>query len=98
MPGNRLPLDDDALIPDPAIAEDLGITLRSLSDWDRDPNLGFPAPIRIRRRKYRRAGDYRKFKERRAAQAQSPGNAGWAVTRTRPRVRGRFSALGEGNP
>ena len=90
MLGDR-PLHDDSLVPDRVIADDAGVTLRSINEWEKDPELGFPAAIRIRRRKYRKWGEYRKFKERRAAQAQTPGNAGWAVTRTRPRVRGRFA-------
>jgi len=92
MLGDR-PLHDDSLVPDRIIADDAGVTLRSIAEWEKDPELGFPAAVRIRRRKYRVWGAYRKFKERRAAQSQTAGNAGYAVMRTRPRVRGRFSRL-----
>jgi hypothetical protein len=86
---------DGALIPDAIIAKDAGVTLRTLATWDDDPQLDFPAAVRIRGRKYRRWGDYQKFKARHSVQAQI-GNAGWRVTRTRPRVGGRFSKASGG--
>jgi hypothetical protein len=81
---------DEALIPDPVLAKDSGVTLRTIKTWEKtEPD--FPARVRIRGRNYRRRGDYQRFKHRRSAQTQTQGNAGWQVTRTRPRVRGRFS-------
>jgi hypothetical protein len=43
------------LIPDPQVARDLGRGLRTLARWDARPELGFPPPIRINRRKFRDA-------------------------------------------
>jgi predicted DNA-binding transcriptional regulator AlpA len=63
----RIP-DDDPLIPDPQVQKELGISAMTLWRWDRDPKLGFPPPIRIRRRKYRRRSALNRFK---AAQEQS---------------------------
>jgi hypothetical protein len=87
--------NDDALVPDALIARDAGVTLRTLATWDDDPQLNFPAAVRIRGRKYRRWGEYQRFKARHRAQTQI-GNAGWRAMQTRPRVRGRFSKASEG--
>jgi hypothetical protein len=43
------------LIPDPQVARDLGRGLRTLARWDARPELGFPPPIFINKRKYRDA-------------------------------------------
>jgi len=43
------------LIPDPAVAQRYQVHLRTLDRWDKNPDLGFPPPIRIRNRKYREA-------------------------------------------
>jgi hypothetical protein len=83
---------DDAIVPDSFIAEDAHVTLRTIREWSADPKLDFPAVIRIRGRKYRRWGDYQKFKKRQSEQTTPSANAGWQVTQTRPRVHGRFSA------
>jgi predicted DNA-binding transcriptional regulator AlpA len=48
--------ENPKLIPDPQVARDLGITLRTLFRWDTEhPELKFPKPVYINGRKYRRA-------------------------------------------
>jgi hypothetical protein len=41
------------LIPDRRAAERYGVHIRTLARWDAAPNLGFPAPIYLRGRRYR---------------------------------------------
>ena len=46
----------DALVPDPQVQKEFGVTAMSIWRWDRDPELiklGWPPPIRIRSRKFR---------------------------------------------
>lgn len=40
------------LIPAPAIAAELGVNIRTLDRWLRDPDLAFPKPVRIKTRNY----------------------------------------------
>jgi hypothetical protein len=43
-------------VPDPQVIREFGITAMSLWRWDRDPvlkQMGWPAPVRIRKRKFR---------------------------------------------
>jgi hypothetical protein len=48
-------LDRDTLLPDRKVRERYGgISEMTLYRWDHDPSLGFPPPIRINGRKYRR--------------------------------------------
>lgn len=42
------------LMPDPQVARVLGVSLRTLARWDANPELGFPLPTVINRRKFRR--------------------------------------------
>jgi hypothetical protein len=42
------------LLPDPRVADRYQVTSRTICRWDTQPNLGFPKPVRINRRKYRR--------------------------------------------
>ena len=41
------------LIPDPLVLQRYGISAMTLWRWDHDPDLKFPKPKRIRKRKYR---------------------------------------------
>jgi predicted DNA-binding transcriptional regulator AlpA len=60
--------DDDLLIPDPEVRRRYGgISEMTLWRWDRDPTLGFPKPVRIRNRKYRRLSELRAWEIERAA-------------------------------
>ncbi len=55
----------DELVPDPQIARELNISLMTMWRWDRDPELtalGWPAPVYIRKRKYRGRKKFEKFK------------------------------------
>lgn len=66
--------EQDSLIPDPEVAKEFGISLMSLWRWDRDPDLGFPPRIKIRRRNYRsrRGLDQFKAKMLRGALVRKP--------------------------
>jgi predicted DNA-binding transcriptional regulator AlpA len=41
------------LLPDAKVRDRYGVSGMTIWRWDRDPDLGFPAPIRINGRKYR---------------------------------------------
>ena len=69
----------DELVPDPLVAQEFNITLMTLWRWTKDPELGFPPPVKIRKRNFRSRKKLDTFKQRlmRDALAQ----------RTRPRSR-----------
>jgi hypothetical protein len=46
--------DSADLLPDPQVARRYNVHLRTLYRWDEQPALGFPKPIVINHRKYRR--------------------------------------------
>ncbi len=55
----------DELVPDPQVCKELGVSAMSLWRWDRDPEmaaLGWGAPIRINKRKYRGRQQLEAFK------------------------------------
>jgi hypothetical protein len=56
--------------PDSAIAEYLGVHPKSLPRWDRNPKLGFPRPIFINGRKFRKWAEIHEF-TRKAAVAHA---------------------------
>ena len=41
------------LASDRLVAQRYDVTVRTLERWDEKPDLGFPPPVRIRRRRYR---------------------------------------------
>jgi hypothetical protein len=43
------------LIPDRRTAERYGVHIRTLSRWDKTPDLSFPPPVYLRGRRYREA-------------------------------------------
>jgi hypothetical protein len=45
--------DVDVLVPDPQVREEFGVTEMTMHRWDRDPTLGFPPKIKIRRHNFR---------------------------------------------
>jgi hypothetical protein len=45
--------DQPEFIPDPQVARRYRVTLMTLWRWDRKPELEFPSPMYIGRRKYR---------------------------------------------
>jgi predicted DNA-binding transcriptional regulator AlpA len=52
--GEAFDPNDDRLIPDPQMRKRYGVSEMTVWRWDRQPDLGFPPPIRINGRKYRR--------------------------------------------
>jgi hypothetical protein len=65
--------DDSAVDPDSKVAKQLGIHIKSLPRWDARPELGFPPPIYINGRKYRRRREVQEFLRRAAvAHASKP--------------------------
>jgi hypothetical protein len=56
--------DEDVgeLVPDPQVCREFQITAMTLWRWDHDPELEFPPPIRIRKRKFRRRSALEIFK------------------------------------
>jgi hypothetical protein len=53
-------------LPEAKVRERYGVCAMTLSRWDRDPDLGFPKPIYIRRRKYRHLSELDAFDAARA--------------------------------
>ena len=56
------------LVPDKQVSERYGVHISTLYNWDRDPNLNFPRPIRINRRKFRDEAELDQFDRARAAE------------------------------
>jgi predicted DNA-binding transcriptional regulator AlpA len=56
------------LVPDKAVSERYGVHISTLYNWDRDPDLNFPRPIRINRRKFRDEAELDRFDRDRAAE------------------------------
>ena len=60
-------MQDQNLMPAPAARRYLGnISDMCLWRWERNPEMGFPQPIRINKRKYFRKADLDAFIERRS--------------------------------
>ena len=55
------------LLPDPLVAERYKVTPRTLHRWDRQSDLGFPQPLLINGRKYRRLAQLESWERERAA-------------------------------
>jgi hypothetical protein len=58
------PLLQDELVPDPQVCKEFGITAMTLWRWDRDPELDFPPPVKIRKKNYRSRQLLEQFKQR----------------------------------
>jgi hypothetical protein len=56
------------LVPDPRVCDRYGIHSSTLRNWDLDPEMGFPKPIRINKRKYRDEEELDRFDRERAAE------------------------------
>lgn len=52
----------ERLVPAPTVAEEFGITRRTLGRWFVDTELEFPKPVEINRRLYFRRGDLEAWK------------------------------------
>lgn len=63
------------LIPDSLVAKRYGVSLMTLWRWDHDPDLNFPKPVYIRKRKYRHAEELAEFDASRAAARDGGANA-----------------------
>jgi hypothetical protein len=50
------------LVPDSEVLREFGISTMTLWRWDQDLALGFPPPIRIRKRKFRSRNRLNEFK------------------------------------
>jgi hypothetical protein len=50
------------LVPDQQVCREFGVTAMTVWRWDHDPELNFPPPIRIRRRKFRQRRALEDFK------------------------------------
>ena len=66
------------LIPDHVVAKRYGVHATTIWRWDRDPDLNFPKPIRIRGRKYRSAAALDEFDSRHAEARDSTKEAAYA--------------------
>ena len=53
-------------LPDPQVAQRYNVHLRTIIRWDKQPALGFPKPIRINGRKYRRVEQLENWERQRA--------------------------------
>jgi len=54
------------LVPDPDVAKEFGTSLMSLWRWDQDPamaELGWPPPVKIRKRNHRVRQSLERFKQ-----------------------------------
>jgi predicted DNA-binding transcriptional regulator AlpA len=58
------------LVPDAEVTRRYSIHISTLYNWDRNPKLGFPKPIRINGRKFRDEAELNKFDRTRAAERQ----------------------------
>ncbi len=64
--------EPDSLVPDPHVMREFGITAMSMHRWDHDTKmieLGWPPPIRIRKRKFRSRHALEHFKREMARRA-----------------------------
>lgn len=55
------------LLPDPQVAARYGVSSRTIFRWDEQQALGFPRPVRINRRKYRRIAQLENWERQRVA-------------------------------
>jgi predicted DNA-binding transcriptional regulator AlpA len=60
------------IISDSKVCRRYGVSSMTLWRWDRDLELGFPKPIRIRGRKYRDVGELDAFDSERKGGADAP--------------------------
>jgi predicted DNA-binding transcriptional regulator AlpA len=59
------------LVPDPEVCRRYGIHPTTLGNWDKNPALDFPKPVRINNRKYRPESELDRFDRARAAQRET---------------------------
>jgi hypothetical protein len=81
--------EPDELVPDPKVCREFNVSAMTLWRWDRDPQLaqlGWPAPIEIRRRKFRSRKQLEAFKARMLRNALPRRRAQAASGRKTPRA------------
>jgi predicted DNA-binding transcriptional regulator AlpA len=59
------------LIPDPEVCRRYRIHPSTLRNWDNDPDLKFPKPVRIRKRKHRYDDELDAFDAAQAAERET---------------------------
>ena len=80
------------LLPDRLVAERYNVTTRTLARWDETPDLNFPPPIYIRRRRYREIEELDQWDRANARKVADPHNPHRDVAQALPRARaGRFT-------
>lgn len=83
------------LLPDRLVAERYDVVVRTLERWDATPDLGFPPPVYIRRRRFRELIALEAWERANARKVANPHNPSRAVAQALPRAgRGRFSKPG----
>jgi len=92
------PLDEppparaSGLLPDRLVAQRYDVSVRTLERWDATPDLGFPPPRYIRRRRFRNISELDAWDRRNARRVADPHNPRRAAAQEAPRgQRGRFS-------
>jgi predicted DNA-binding transcriptional regulator AlpA len=63
------------LIPDPQVWKRYGVTSMTGWRWDNNPNLQFPKPVVINRRKYRYEDELEQWERAQAAKSNSAPEA-----------------------
>ena len=81
------------LIPDRLVALRYDVHVRTLARWEATPGLGFPAPIYIRRRRYREIDKLDRWDKTNARKVANPHNPSRAVAQQAAlrAKRGRFA-------
>jgi hypothetical protein len=64
----------DTLVPDPVVWKEFGVTSMTGWRWTQDPDLGFPAQIKIRTRSFRSRKGIEEFKGRMVARSLAARN------------------------
>lgn len=86
------PTGEGKLIPDRLVALRYDVHVRTLARWEATPGLGFPAPIYIRRRRYREIEKLDAWDRANARKAADPHNPHRDCAQALPRARaGRFT-------
>jgi predicted DNA-binding transcriptional regulator AlpA len=62
-------IEQDQFVPDPQVCKEFGISAMTLWRWDRDEELDFPPPVKIRKKNYRSRQQLEQFKQRMVAVA-----------------------------
>jgi len=66
--GTRMTKKSRRLIPDAQVCARYDIHTTTLRNWDLNPDLNFPKPVRINGRKYRALSELDRFDQARAAE------------------------------